>query len=456
LTINAAAKPDGAPRAGDRLELDFHDLLANGQAVGRHAGMVVFCFGPLPGERALVQISDVKQKYAVAGLVRLLVESPERAEPFCPVFGECGGCQIQHWAYSAQLAWKKRVVSNALARIGGFQDIVVNDTAGMESPRNYRNKMSLVVAHQGERTQLGFYRQRSHDVVAIDACPIVLPQLSGYIAALERPPSPDAARAIASSRHIVARASLDGSAVVTLTTDGASAEAERAAPELLASLPGGSGLINSYDLGSANAILGKHQRLLAGNADIEETIDGLRYRVSSSSFFQVNTHVVARIFEYLDAHAPRARKVLDLYCGVGTFSLFFARRGADVFGIEESAVAIDEARANAELNGLTTRVRFAKGRVERIAADERGREALAACDVAFLDPPRKGSDEAALGALAAAGVPSIWYLSCDPATLARDLKFLTAKGYRLGTVQPFDMFPQTGHVEALATLERHS
>jgi 23S rRNA (uracil1939-C5)-methyltransferase len=456
LTINAAAKPDGAPRAGERLELDFHDLLANGQAVGRHAGLVVFCFGPLPGERALVQISDVKPKYAVAGLIQLLVESPERAEPFCPVFGECGGCQIQHWAYPAQLAWKKRVVVNALERIGGFRDVDVNDTAGMAAPRNYRNKMSLVVAHEGERTQLGFYRQRSHDVVPIDACPIVLPQLSGYVKALQHPPGPDAARAIASSRHIVARASLEGSAVVTLTTDRPSDEAERAAPDLLAALPGSSGLTNSYDLGSANAILGKRQRLLAGNAEIEETIDGLRYRVSSSSFFQVNTNVVARIFEYLDARAPRAGRVLDLYCGVGTFSLFFARRGADVLGIEESAGAIEEARANAELNGLSKRVRFAKGRVERIAADERGRNELAACELAFLDPPRKGSDEAALSALAAAGVPSIWYLSCDPATLARDLKFLTAKGYRLGTVQPFDMFPQTGHVEALATLERHS
>jgi 23S rRNA (uracil1939-C5)-methyltransferase len=455
LTINAAAKPDGAPRAGERLELDFHDLLANGQAVGRHAGLVVFCFGPLPGERAVVQISEVKPKYAVAGLVELLVESPERAAPFCPVFGECGGCQIQHWAYPAQLAWKKRVVVNALERIGGFRDVVVNDTAGMAVPRNYRNKMSLVVDHQDERTRLGFYRQRSHDVVPIDACPIVLPQLSGYVAALQHPPDPDAARAIAQSRHIVARASLDGSAVVTLTTDRTSDEAERAAPALLASLPGASGLTNSYDLGSANAILGKRQQLLAGNAEIEETIDGLRYRVSSSSFFQVNTAVVASIFEYLDAHAPRVGRVLDLYCGVGTFSLFFARRGAEVIGIEESAGAIEEARANAELNGLSKSVRFAKGRVERIAADERGRKDFASCELAFLDPPRKGSDEAALGALAAAGVPSIWYLSCDPATLARDLKFLTAKGYRLGIVQPFDMFPQTGHIEALAALERN-
>ncbi|HEY1428028.1 MAG TPA: TRAM domain-containing protein, partial [Candidatus Tumulicola sp.] len=178
MTSSAEAKRGGALRSGERLELDFHDLLANGQAVGRHAGIVVFCFGPLPGERARVQITSVKAKYAVGRLLELTVPSAERAEPFCPVFGECGGCQIQHWAYAAQLAWKRRVVSDALERIGGFNGVAVGETIGMPDPRAYRNKMSLVVDRKGGRTRLGFYRQRSHDVVPIDACPIVLPQLS--------------------------------------------------------------------------------------------------------------------------------------------------------------------------------------------------------------------------------------------------------------------------------------
>jgi 23S rRNA (uracil1939-C5)-methyltransferase len=180
----------------------------------------------------------------------------------------------------------------------------------------------------------------------------------------------------------------------------------------------------------------------------------VRYRVSAGSFFQVNVEIVGRIFAFLEPELGRPRRIVDLYCGAGTFSLFFAQHGCDVFGIEESAQAVDEAAANAALNGLAERVTFRTGRVEEIAGSDEGRAVLAGAAVAFLDPPRKGSDEATLGAIAAAGVPDIWYLSCDPATLARDLKFLAAKGYVLGVVQPFDMFPQTGHVEALVTLRR--
>jgi 23S rRNA (uracil1939-C5)-methyltransferase len=454
LTSNAETKRDGALRSGERLELDFHDLLANGQAVGRHAGIVVFCFGPLPGERARVEITSVKANYSVGRLLQLTVRSAERAEPFCPVFGECGGCQIQHWSYPAQLAWKRRVVSDALERIGGFSNVVVAETIGMAVPREYRNKMSLVVDR--ERTRLGFYRQRSHDVVPIDACPIVLPQLSAFIGALESLEAEPARQAMASARHIVARGSSKGRAVVTFTTAHPSKAVARSAPELMAALPGAAGITNSYDLSSANAIVGKRQSIVIGTEEIEELIDGIRYRVTASSFFQVNPAIVERIFAYLDERAPRAARVLDLYCGVGTFSLYFARRGATVFGIEEDPRAVEEARVNAEVNGLSTSTTFVATRVERLTDETRVRAALHDCDLAFLDPPRKGSDEATLGALAAAAVPSIWYLSCDPATLARDLKFLAAKGYGLGSVQPFDMFPQTGHVEVLATLERVS
>jgi 23S rRNA (uracil1939-C5)-methyltransferase len=456
LTSNAEAKVERALRAGARLELDFHDLLTNGQAVGRHDGAVVFCFGPLPGERATVIVQQVKPKYAVASLLELTKRSSERADPFCPVFGSCGGCQVQHWSYPAQLAWKQRVVRDALQRIGGFANPEVAETIGMTVPKAYRNKMSLVVDRKPGGHRLGFYRQRSHDVVDIDACPIVLPRLSEYIATLARPDSTTRVVAVASARHIVARASSNGTGVVTFTTDRPSDAVARSAAELLQTLPGAAGIINSYDPSGANAILGRHQRVLAGTGEIEETIGGIRYRVPASSFFQVNPAIVDRIFSYIDQRAPRAARVLDLYCGVGTFSLFFARRGSSVFGIEEHSAAISEARANAELNGLTGSATFVVGQVERMRDDAAAQRALRECELAFLDPPRKGSDETTLSALASAGVPSIWYLSCDPATLARDLKFLTAKGYSLDSVQPFDMFPQTGHVEVLATMRRNS
>jgi 23S rRNA (uracil1939-C5)-methyltransferase len=219
-------------------------------------------------------------------------------------------------------------------------------------------------------------------------------------------------------------------------------------------LPGIVGITNSFDLSSQNAILGRKHTLLHGVAQIEEAIGGVRYRVSAGSFFQVNVEIVGRIFEFMRPALAVPRRIVDLYCGAGTFSLYFAKLGSEVLGVEENPQAIAEARENAALNEIEGSVRFMCGRVEEAVRRGEAREKLRGAQAVFLDPPRKGSDEVTLGAVADAGVPNIWYLSCDPATLARDLKFLAAKGYRLGAVQPFDMFPQTGHIETLVTLYR--
>ena len=442
--------------------MGFSDLLANGQAVGRTGGMVVFCFGPLPQERARVRITTIKQKYAVAQMVALTRRSPFRAQPFCPVFGVCGGCQVQHLSYPAQLGWKRDVVKNALERIGGFKDVDVRQPVGMINPRNYRNKMSLVVApgtSGGKNGRaLGFYQQRSHEVVPIDGCPIVMPQLNTHIGRLsEDLNNPALASAFEGTRHIVERtAKATEQTVVTFTSAQPSAQLVEKAPALMKTLPGAVGLTNSFDLSSQNAIMGRKHRVLAGDPQIEEQLMGVRYRVSAGSFFQVNVEIVARIFQFMRAGLDVPRKIVDLYCGAGTFSLFFAKLGSEVLGVEENPRAIDEALENAALNDLAGSVRFLSGRVEDQVRRSEVRKALADANIVFLDPPRKGSDEVTLGAVAESGAPNIWYLSCDPATLARDLKFLAAKGYGLGVVQPFDMFPHTGHIETLVTLSLRS
>ena len=420
--------------------------------------MVVFCFGPLPHEKAHVRITSVKPKYSVATMLHLIGRSADRAVPFCPVFGSCGGCQVQHFSYPGQLRWKTAMVQNALTRIGGFAGVTVRPAVGMINPREYRNKMSLVIDHQRPLPAIGFYKQRSHDVVPIDGCPVVAPQLNDYIGRLNAARTrPDTAAAFGPARHIVSRsARASGEAVVTVTTPHLSREVERTGPALLAQLPGSVGLTNSYELSSANAIVGKRHSLVFGRGEIEEEIAGVRYRVSAGSFFQVNVEIVDRIFTFLRPGLQSPRKIVDLYCGAGTFSLYFAKFGCDVFGIEENAQAVQEADGNAALNRLEDRVRFRSGRVEDAVRLAEVEAALEAAEIVFLDPPRKGSDEVTLGAIAAAGVPYIWYLSCDPATLARDLKFLAANDYRLGVVQPFDMFPQTGHVETLVTLFREN
>ena len=441
---------------GAEYELAFSDLLANGQAVGRAGGIVVFCFGPLPQERARVRVTAVKPKYAIAELVRILAPSKFRTTPFCAVFGTCGGCQLQHLSYPAQLTWKTDTVRNALARIGGFHDVAVRDAVGMTHPRAYRNKMSLVVEQRGGAPTIGFYQQRSHDLVPIDACPIVTPQLGDYLGRLSRSRNvPEIAEALGVTRHVVARnARSSGESVVTFTTPKQSPEVARASDALMRLFPGAVGLTNSFELSSENAIMGRRHKTLVGRSEIEEVLDGVRYRVSAGSFFQVNVEIVSRIFDFMRSGLEHPRRIVDLYCGAGTFALFFARHGCQVFGVEENAQAIAEAQGNAALNGLENWVRFRSGRVEDVVRTPEAQRAMREADIIFLDPPRKGSDEVTLGAIAEAKAPYIWYLSCDPATLARDLKFLAANGYRLGIVQPFDMFPQTGHVETLVTLYR--
>jgi 23S rRNA (uracil1939-C5)-methyltransferase len=271
-------------------------LLANGQGVGRSDGIVVFCFGPLPEERARVRVTEIKQRYAVAEMRELLAVSPARARPFCAVFGTCGGCQLQHLDYAAQLAWKRDAVRQAFARIGGLGDIAVNDTVGMANPRAYRNKMSLVIDDRGDAPALGFYRQRSHDVVPIAECPVVTPELNAGLARLDATRRAPIMKAmLAEAKHLVARSSrATGESVLTITTADASESAKRAAPAVMNDFPGLIGVTNSFELSSANAIVGRRHRVLAGEPAIEERIGDVSYRVSAASFFQVNVEMVSR------------------------------------------------------------------------------------------------------------------------------------------------------------------
>jgi 23S rRNA (uracil1939-C5)-methyltransferase len=443
---------------GSEHEVRFTDLLANGQGLGRVGAMVIFVWGPLPGERARIRVVELKKSYAVGEVVEMLEHSASRVAPFCPVFGTCGGCQVQHFAYDSQLEWKTRLLKDALERIGGLRGVHVEPAIGMDEPRAYRNKMALVVQQIEGRSEFGFYQMRSHDFVPIAGCPVVLPQLDEEIAALRRAADdPDLAPVFTDVKHVVARAGFGtGEGVTTFTTDFPSPSISEKAPTLATRLRGVVGISNSFAPRSANVILGRKQRRVWGRDEMEERIivDGakeIRYRVSAASFFQINTQMVARVFERLSL-LPRPSRVVDLYSGSGTFSIWFALHGSDVVGIEENAAAVREARVNADLNRVGSRTRFLAGRVEDVLRTVAGRDALRGADVAFLDPPRKGSETKALDALAFAKIASIWYLSCNPATLARDLAHLRSAGYELEQTQPYDFFPQTGSVESLSLL----
>mgnify|MGYP001170202556 CR=1 FL=1 len=455
MTNNAAGNPPAVDLAHTPIHVD--DLLANGQGVGRADGLVAFVTGALPGETVRVAVDAVKQNYVSAHVVEILQHSPERTASVCPVFPQCGGCQTLHVRYEAQLEWKRRMVADALTRLGGLTNVEVLPTIGAQliDGTRYRNKVSLVPRITAQGGEIGFYAARSHRVVPISHCPVLLPWLDDavreLVAIVEKTPS-----LLHGVRHIVARTGLARKTLVVAFSAG------RRQPELAQHIDtlrkhvsGLTGIVESFDPASANAIFGRRFTTLWGSPETIECVGHANFHFGIASFFQINTTMLELIAERLLERLASARRVVDLYCGVGTFAVMLGQRGVAVTGIESYREAVDEAAVNAAINGVTTAA-FERAAVVEAVSGDRGRTLLEDIDAAILDPPRRGCEPAVLRALAGARVPRVEYLSCNPATLARDARLLVDAGYTLGTTTPFDMFPYTGHVEALTefTLRR--
>ena len=404
--------------------LTLTDMAHGGDAVGRHEGRVVFVPLGIPGERVRAGIRERRRNVWRGHLLEVLDPSPERVDAPCPYFGRCGGCQWQHMRYAAQLHWKREIVSTQLRRIGRQEEPVVLPMLGMDDPWAYRNHVQLRPAPDGA---LGYYALRSHDVVAVERCPIAHRLLNDLLRTLDGAPA----------------------GVETVSLRAGTAIGER-----MIILEGGEApVIEIEDAPYSLVYLAPDGRTttLTGEPHLHEQLLGRKLRISAPSFFQVNTAQAERLVE-LVCRAVDARPgetVLDLYCGVGTFALALAAQGARVSGIEGATWAIADAIANAEAHGLAERCAFYQGDVAEVLPRLDPR-----CDAAVLDPPRAGCDPRVLEALARCEPSRIAYVSCDPATLARDILRLQGLGYALVHVQPVDMFPQTYHIEAVARLER--
>lgn len=441
--------------------LDITGMTHEGQGVGRIESLAVFVDGALEGEQVETRIIKLNKTYGVGKLITILKPSPHRAEPFCGAYRRCGGCNLQHMDYNAQLDFKTKLVRDNLARLGGLKDVVVHDAIGMQQSLHYRNKAQYPVTMVNGSIITGFYAARSHDVIDSEKCGIqdvesdkVRKVVRQFIA--EKSISAyDEVSGKGLVRHIATRVGFNtGEVMVVLIINGTTLpSSDELVKKLLEAVPGIKSIFLNINTENTNIILGKRNIRLYGGDTIIDTIGGYKFLISPHSFYQVNpvqTEVLySKVLEY--AALAGAETVFDLYCGIGTISLFLSAKAGKVYGIEVVEEAIADARKNAVLNGASN-IEFILDEAER-AVPKMYREGIKA-DVVVLDPPRKGCDESLLHLLAEMQPKRIVYVSCNPATLARDLKYLDGQGYRTVEAQPVDMFPWTTHVESVVLLQR--
>jgi 23S rRNA (uracil1939-C5)-methyltransferase len=448
-------------RPGQVIPLEVHGLGHSGEGVGRYEGLTVFVPGGAPGDKLRARVSEVKKNYARATLVNVVEPSPNRVVPPCPVVGECGGCQLQHIAYPAQLELKRQQVVDAIERIAKLQGVTVHPTLGMGDPWHYRNKAQFPVGARSGRVVAGFFAPGTHRIVDIEQCEIQHPlgnQIMSTVKELAQKygvPIYDERAHKGVLRHVLARVGRGtGEAMAVLVTNGPEfPNGTKIARELIEHIPGIVSVVQNVNPDVTNVVLGRKNKLLAGKDHIIDHIDDLEFAISPVSFFQVNpaqTEVLyGKALEY--AGLAGGEQVLDVYCGIGTISLFLARKAGEVIGIEVVPEAIENAKENAERNGVSN-ARFICG--DAAVEMPRLAEAGVRPAVIVVDPPRKGCDEPVLAAMAATGPERIVYVSCNPASLGRDLAILQGLGYRTVEVQPVDMFPHTAHVECCSLLVR--
>ncbi|MEW9124946.1 MAG: 23S rRNA (uracil(1939)-C(5))-methyltransferase RlmD, partial [Thermotaleaceae bacterium] len=415
----------------------IEDIGHNGEGIGRIDGFTVFVEGGVPGDILSIKLQEVKKNYAVGKLVKVIQPSESRVKPVCPIAQVCGGCQIQHIDYAAQLRLKTNRVRSNIERIGKLQNVIIHDTLGMENPTHYRNKAQFPIGSEGEKPIIGFFKKGSHEIVNTESCHIqdkindtILPIIKDYIVK-EKVSTYDEKSGKGLLRHILTKVGFStGEVMLVLVTNGRELPGkEQLIKELCTAIPGVKSIIQNINIKKGNQVLGRECITLYGADKIIDTIGDLKFCISPLSFFQVNpmqTEVLyGKALEY--AGLTGEEMVFDIYCGIGTISLFLAKKAKHVYGVEVVESAIEDAQENAKINGVEN-VTFYTGEAETVVPKlyKQGIKA----DVVVVDPPRKGCDEKVLDTMIKMDPKRIVYVSCNPATLARDLRYLEDRGYR--------------------------
>lgn len=454
-----ATRSESIWQQGQLVEIDITDLSDSGDGVGRFDQRVVFVPDTVSGDRVLVRLVRVKPHYAHGKLQQILDASPQRTRPSCIVADKCGGCQWQHVDYAAQLVAKQNQVVQALERIGGFQQPPVDPVLHQSDALGYRNKATYPLRFHDRQVQAGYYQKGSHHLINLNQCPIQDQRLNPLLAEVKQDIR-DRGWSIyhetshrGSLRHLALRIGRrTGEMLLTLVVkDRRLAGLEAQAEAWLARYPSLVGVLLNHNGDRTNTIFGAETRCIAGREYLNEEFAGLTFQIRPETFFQVNTEQAEALLQVIvdELHLQGQEHVIDVYCGIGTLTLPLAQRVERAIGFDLQPEAIHQAKHNADLNHLTN-VSFQVGAAEVILPTLNQ-----AADIVVLDPPRKGCDLAVLEALLRLKPNRIVYVSCNPATLARDLKLLCHMGtYQLTRVQPADFFPQTAHIEAAAFLVR--
>ena len=444
--------------------VDIVDIGQGGVGIGKYEGFTVFVDGGLVQDKIKVKITKSKKNYAVGDMIEIIEKSPFRVARKCSEnLRQCGGCQIQELDYQKQLDIKTNEVKQVISRIGKLDDVVIHDTLGMEHPFRYRNKAQFPIQKKDNMPVIGFYKKKSHDLISTDECIIqhevndkIIKIIKTYIRAYNVSIYDEKTHK-GLLRHVVTKVGFTtGEVMIVLVANGKKLPyLKELASVLKENIPGFKTLVVNVNTQKTNVILRKENIVAYGDGMIRDYIGELVFEISPLSFFQVNplqTEVLYnKALEY--ANLGENDTVFDIYCGIGTISLFLAQKAKKVYGIEIVEDAIKDAKRNAKINNMDN-VEFYVGKAEEVVPKmyQEGKRA----NVVVVDPPRKGCDEKVLDTIISMQPDRVVYVSCNPSTLARDLAYLDERGYKCVEIQPVDMFPHTMHVECCAKIVKKS
>lgn len=439
--------------------IKINDLTNTGEGIGKIEGFTIFVEGAIVEDEVSIIINQIKNNYAIGKIIKIIKPSQYRIEPPCEYFEDCGGCQIQNITYSMQLELKVKQLKEALKRIGKMDltEVNISPIMGMDYPYNYRNKAQYKITQTG----LGFYKKKSHDILTIDKCYIqselsqtTIKHLNAFIRQHQIPIYNEETHS-GVLRGIVERVSNYNKEIMLILV--INAKELKYKDELINfikdKLPNVKSLYININMKRTNVVLSQENQLIWGKEKIIDAIGDLKFEISPLSFFQVNPVQTKVLYDRVKelTQLTGEETVFDLYCGIGTIGLYLAREAEKVYGIEIIPQAIQDAQSNAILNGVSN-AEFISGKAEEKLPDllKQGIKP----DIMIIDPPRKGCHPALLETIITTTPPKIIYISCNPATLARDLNILTQGGYKVEEIQPVDMFCHTGHVECVVLMSR--